>query len=107
MHFLRVGVCARDVGRAALCAVAGSDRTFLLRQRCRRVRVFPSGSMTMDDCVRVARPKIERLSAGMEREAVGLLAALLADAVRKGYSRPERMPSANSPSNTPSISSSN
>jgi hypothetical protein len=65
----------------------------------------------MDDCVRVARPEIERLSAGMEREAVGLLAALLADAMRKGDSRPEWMPSAdspsNSPSNTASISSSN
>jgi hypothetical protein len=65
----------------------------------------------MDDRVRIARPKIEQLSAGMEREAVELLAALLADAVRKGDSRPEGMLPANSPSNsssnTTSISSSN
>lgn len=46
MHFLRVGVCAQGLGRTTLRPVAGSDRIFLL-QRCRRVRVFPSGSMTV------------------------------------------------------------
>jgi hypothetical protein len=35
----------RGVGRAALCPVAVSDLPFLLRRRCRSVRVFPSGSM--------------------------------------------------------------
>ena len=43
----------------------------------------------------------------MEREAVGLLAALLADAVRRGNAVPCPVPSADTPpSNSPSIPSS-
>jgi hypothetical protein len=77
-------------------------------------------SVRLDDCmderVCVARPKVERLSVEMEREAVGLLAALLADAVRKDDAVPRPVPSAdthpsnmrsNSSSNTSSIPSSN
>jgi hypothetical protein len=36
-----------------------------------------------EDFVRVARPRVQRLSAEMEREATMLLAGLLADAVKK------------------------
>ena len=57
----------------------------------------------MDDYVRVARPRVERLSVEMEREAVSLLAVLLADAVRKG----DEMSAVMGPADTPSISSSN
>jgi hypothetical protein len=60
----------------------------------------------MDDRVCVARPKVERLSKEMEREAVGLLAALLADAVRRGDAGPVGIPSADTSSNPPSNSSS-
>lgn len=37
----------------------------------------------MDDFVCVARPRVQRLSVEMEREATLLLAGLLADAVKK------------------------
>jgi hypothetical protein len=61
----------------------------------------------MNDRVCVARPRIERLFKEMEREAVGLLAALLADAVRRGDAGFVGMPSADTPSNPSSIPSSN
>jgi hypothetical protein len=65
----------------------------------------------MDNRVCVARPKIERLSAGMEQEAVTLLAVLIADAAQKDDAQPGGIPAANSlsnsSSNTPSITSSN
>jgi hypothetical protein len=35
-----------------------------------------------DEGVRLARPRVQRLSAAMEREATALLAALLADAAK-------------------------
>lgn len=37
----------------------------------------------MDDFVYIARPRVQRLSVEMEREATMLLAGLLADAVKK------------------------
>ncbi len=40
----------------------------------------------VDDGVRLARPRVQRLSVDMEREASGLLAALLADAAKRGGS---------------------
>jgi hypothetical protein len=77
--------------------------------------VWSAVSVRLDDCmddrVRVARPRVERLSVALEREAVDLLAVLLADAVRRSDAVPRLMPSANSSSNPssnmPSITSSN
>lgn len=37
----------------------------------------------VDEGVRLARPRVQRLSAAMEREATALLAALLADAAKR------------------------
>jgi hypothetical protein len=42
----------------------------------------------MDDGVRVARPRVQRLSVEMEREAIRLLAGLLADAAKPGVVMP-------------------
>lgn len=60
-----------------------------------------------DDGVRLAAPRVQRLSAEMEREATRLLAALLADAVARrkaGQSRAD--PSSGRPSDCSSNRSS-
>jgi hypothetical protein len=38
----------------------------------------------MDDCIRLAAPRVQRMSTETEREAIELLAGLLADAAKAG-----------------------
>lgn len=42
----------------------------------------------MDDCIRLAAPRVQRMSVETEREAIELLAGLLADAAKAGVVMP-------------------
>jgi hypothetical protein len=47
------------------------------------VRVFSPTPENMDDYIRAARPRVQRLSRALELEAIRLLAELLADAAKE------------------------
>jgi hypothetical protein len=70
------------------CHIKVPDRTFL---RCtgsaRRLKEVMHERVRADEGVRLARPRVQRLSAAMERQATALLAALLADAAKR-HERP-------------------
>lgn len=74
----------RDAGFLGLAVPTGCFLDLLVR-RCFRCRkgLSPAQENMNEDFVRVARPRVQRLSVEMEREATMLLAGLLADAVKK------------------------
>lgn len=68
-------------GRLGGCHVRRSDSPVCVQGLLVRLKKVMGELVRRDDGVRLAAPRVQRLSAEMEREATRLLAALLADAV--------------------------
>lgn len=67
------------------CHIEAPDRTFLWcpSQSARRLKEVMDERVRVDEGVRLARPRVQRLSEEMEREATALLAGLLRHAARE------------------------
>jgi hypothetical protein len=59
-----------------------------LRRRIAVAKVFSPTPENMDDCIRLAAPRVQRMSVETEHEAIELLAGLLADAATRGVVMP-------------------
>lgn len=71
------------VGRLEGCHVRLPDSPVCVQGLLARLKKAMDERIHRDDGVRLAAPRVQRLSAEMEREATRLLAALLADAVAR------------------------